>query len=381
MLLLVACQYSVLRTLHYRRYMTASPFGDLFDVLQQPAIDLQLLSLYRVVWYAGDVVLNATQLLAFCKSGGVAVVQSGQVAKLGLETASVVGAQLGPLETHQLNFAIDTQTGWNATSAQSSSPTCVGDATNKAWYIKTGGESGTTRGWDGGKTDKCCRSSPTSCIWFDSSAKCKAALVAGARCLACRVGETDIGCPQWTSTGGATMVQSISQVDSTTEVIVSGRANRTASDTPIVIRHQVGAGSVITVLIDSAPDLQRLDVQAHVLQRISDDVTPFVLESDAIDVRSRVGMSLARTNDGWRITLVNNLGVTKLPASPATVDLKLAINVSLASKEAYGSIVSAQILTMPRQALQFLNGTVCLTIPPGDLVVIGATLSGPSQQL
>ena len=37
--------------------MTASPYGDMFDVLQQPVASNDVLDLYRVLWLAGDVVL------------------------------------------------------------------------------------------------------------------------------------------------------------------------------------------------------------------------------------------------------------------------------------------------------------------------------------
>ena len=49
------------------RYMTASPFGDIFDVIQQPVGSEDLLGLYRVLWLVGDVVLSEADVATLLK--------------------------------------------------------------------------------------------------------------------------------------------------------------------------------------------------------------------------------------------------------------------------------------------------------------------------
>jgi hypothetical protein len=56
---------------------------------------------------------------------------------------------------------------------------------------------------------------------------------------------------------------------------------------------------------------------------------PSDLTDNGKDVRSRVSMTLARSSDGWTVTLVNNLGVTKRPSIAAVTDPTMAINVTL----------------------------------------------------
>jgi hypothetical protein len=75
-------------------YMTASPYGDIFDVLQQPVASSDVLSLYRVLWLAGDVVLPPSavvMLLEYCDGGGVVVVQSDQLLQTGEAVATLTG--------------------------------------------------------------------------------------------------------------------------------------------------------------------------------------------------------------------------------------------------------------------------------------------------
>ena len=189
-------------------YMTASPYGDLFDVLQQPSrdgiapISRATMHLYRVLWFAGDTVLESSfgavkeveggagmgmanddlsALLDYCASGGTVVLRAAQLTQqqptlTGLQISTLTGATFGIIDQIQhIAYAVDMQTGWEHTVApvQGKTPFCdqalvsggnISDSTTgSAWYIKVGGDRTKAAGWDGGKLDKCCRSGAKAC--------------------------------------------------------------------------------------------------------------------------------------------------------------------------------------------------------------------------
>jgi hypothetical protein len=364
--------------------MTASPFADIFDVLQQPMISADLLEIYRVAWFGGDVIFDATDLTTlqtYCVNGGVVVVQAAQLLQLGTQIESIAGAALGPVVSAELTTAIDTQTGWNMTMPPGPSlkRICVVGSAQSSWYIKTGGDPARTSGWDGGTFDKCCRSGPASCHWVGSKTSCEAALVAGAQCLGCTAGETNLGCPVWNASASTVEVQSVASLSNTTDVLVTaGPSDAGGRQVPVVIRHAVGKGAVITFLLEDAAALRGLGVQSHVMQRLADDLTPFILLDDiGADARPRVSVSLARTAVGWSVTLVNNLGVTKQPSTAAVTDPTAAVRVTLACKAEYGTLSTARLLSAPARVLEPVNGKVQVTIPAGDVVVIAVGLAPP----
>ena len=239
-------------------------------------------------------------------------------------------------------------------------------------------------------------------------------------CASCAANNNTIGCPRWSNGGGggggssAAHLQTISQLESETtkvlvEVAVPTRAASSAAGTsrtvgsgaggglgvdmrteervPAVIQHTVGNGSVITLLINDAVWDTMLTLQDHVMARLSDDVTPFALTSGGApigagvgagaDARGNVSMSLARSNAGWIVTLVNNNGVTKLPSLAAVTDASAAVSVDLSLKPDYGAVKQVTVLTdQTARTLPVTAGsTVHVTIPAGDLVVLEVLLS------
>eukprot|EP01047_Picozoa_sp_COSAG01_P050112 COSAG01_NODE_5030_length_4536_cov_15.098715_2_plen_1085_part_00 len=55
-------------------------------------------------------------------------------------------------------------------------PFCVQNTNTGDYYIKTGGNVLKTEGWDGGKSDKCCRADIDTCRWFSTINLCSQAL-------------------------------------------------------------------------------------------------------------------------------------------------------------------------------------------------------------
>ena len=91
--------------------------------------------------------------------------------------------------------------GIGATAAPLSTPTpfCDWGGAAGAYFLKTGGDPAKTEGWDQGNLDKCCSTDPSDCYWFGTLAGCQA--FDPARCRQCEVGQSDMGCPSWTSGG------------------------------------------------------------------------------------------------------------------------------------------------------------------------------------
>ena len=376
-------------------YMTASPFGDIFDVLQQirslTATDIPpgVLSLYRILWFAGDVILDSQRvdaIVSFCRAGGTAVFRSGQLLQLrdGSNQSLITelsGAVFGSRQlVRQLVYAHDPQTNWNRT-AINPKPFCAMGAHATQWYIKTGGDPSVRHGWDGGRVDKCCRAAPHSCRWFSSKESCEEAIAKrNLSCLRCGDGDVNIGCPVWPTN---TMVQTLNRSESQVQVVVTAATATPTRTYPAVIRNLIGNGSVLTFLIDDLAANDRLGLHEHVLTRLSDDVTPFTLvvvsggKTVVADGRGRVSMSIARAPAGWQVTLVNNLGVTKQPSLPARTDASAAVEVILRLKPEYGQIDVAEVLTeVPPRPLPVEDGSgdVHVRIGAGDLVVLNVTI-------
>ena len=175
---------------------------------------------------------------------------------------------------------------------------CFGDKARRS----TGPAKSLRHGWDGGRKDKCCRSTPTSCRWFPSSAACEKAVSSPALgCLGCSEGDANIGCPQWAANASMhSQIHTLEHLQAGMQVVVTGSTGPPTQSYPVVIRHH-RRGVCAHIPVGDASTNDRLDLHAHVLPRLSDDVTPFRLmvnESDdgaqAQDGRARVEMSLAR---------------------------------------------------------------------------------------
>jgi hypothetical protein len=242
-----------------------------------------------------------------------------------------------------------------------------------SFYIKTGGNASVTVGWDGGEQDKCCRTNAKSCDWWYSLADCQAALRNLSSCLPCPWGDADdLGCPWWLSTPPAPVppsnVSQIQQLGSASVLLSasynppqasSGRVHHGgAVALPIALRNRVGAGTVVTVLLEQAAALKELGVLQYLLSRLSADVLPFdVLSASAGTdlLGSRLEMMLARASDSWQVTLINNAGVSKRPRRPAVVDPSKRVECLLRLKPGYGTVKRAALATEGGRALPLLH--------------------------
>ncbi len=81
-------------------------------------------------------------------------------------------------------------------------PFCDWGGAAAAYFLKTGGDPNKTEGWDQGILDKCCSVDPTDCIWFGTLAACESQ--SPATCRQCAPGQTDMGCPAWSSGSAGT---------------------------------------------------------------------------------------------------------------------------------------------------------------------------------
>jgi hypothetical protein len=174
--------------------------------------------------------------------------------------------------------------------------------------------------------------------------------------------------------------------------------------------HQVGAGTVATVLLDDADALKDFGVLKHLLSRVSADVLPFDVLSGSstgggddddddddgdgagrVDLlSSKLEMMLARASDGWQVTLINNLGVSKQPREPAVVDASHRVTCVLRLKAGHGVVGRAFLATAGSQELHVVHrgssgsedtsdgGSVELTVEAGGVAVVDIMLvQGP----
>jgi hypothetical protein len=175
---------------------------------------------------------------------------------------------------------------------------------------------------------------------------------------------------------------------------------------------QVGAGTVATVLLDDADALKDFGVLKHLLSRVSADVLPFDVLSGSstggdddddddddddgdgaggVDLlSSKLEMMLARASDGWQVTLINNLGVSKQPRKPAVVDASHRVTCVLRLKAGHGVVGRAFLATAGSQELHVVHrgssgsedtsdgGSVELTVEAGGVAVVDIMLvQGP----
>ena len=319
-----------------------------------------------MLWFAGDVRLtgddgddsaDVTTLLDYCASR-----RAARAPAQSRTSTRAHRARFGPVKPATILYAVDTDTGWNRTApaAPGTAAFCDNQSAS-AWYIKVGGDRSVASGWDGGRADKCCRSSPAACRWFGSQGACDATLSAGAleHCLACSsAGDESIGCPQWASVDSQAELQTIAELGPATDAVVSvgiegggdggaGEAPPTrATAAPAVLRHRVGNGSVITLLVNDPGWERILGLQEHVMSRLADNASPFeLLARDGTDARLEVAVSMARSHRGWIVTLVNSNGVTKQPSLPAVTNASAAVAISLACKPEYGRLGAASVMS------------------------------------
>eukprot|EP00756_Hemistasia_phaeocysticola_P022416 Hpha_TRINITY_DN15834_c0_g16::TRINITY_DN15834_c0_g16_i1::g.190514::m.190514 len=295
-------------------YMVASPFADVFDVIQASGSQLAdtglLQSWYRAAWLLGDVAVDdeaAANLTKFVRAGGTVVVTASQLQSMSSQArADLVGAQLaGSASVAGIKGARDAQTGWNS---------------SLTW----------------GKTASVYAVSEVSpsCVSLVSLV-----LQQGGTVPAVLDNSVGAGHVRTMLLEEAVTLSSLG--------LVSHLAHRLVDDDVYI--------SPFTLTDPSNGADARARVQMMLGKR-----------------PSRVGVSESVAS--WDITLVNNRGVVKQPSEAAVVDLSQAVNVSIASAvNASGPILRAWHLSPPAsgKSLPVVGGKVTVEVQAGDVVVVG----------
>ena len=356
---------------------------------------------YRVVALGGELQLGQPQLAElsqWVQDGGVALVFASQLRTVE-DHAGFVGMALGDSRLVRISNVTDEETHWSSQAAGHSSqrPFCVSQGgTSAAWYIKTGGDPAVTSGWDNGVHDKCCTSSLNTCRWYPTLQACNAALTAATclPCASCDGSGSALACPQWKECGAShsfALSTTTGSMGTNASVLLSAAVTLTPNHSqilPAVLRNNIGAGSVLTVLLDDADALRSgpsprtgalgYGVFSHLLGRMADSVLPVDLLDMAtrtVDMKTQLQVLLGRSTAGWHVTLVNNQGVTKHSSTAAVIDATKAASVMLKMKAGYGTLESATLATdATRRQLPVTNGEVGVTVPAGGVAVVELAL-------
>ena len=143
---------------------------------------------------------------------------------------------------------------------------------------------------------------------------------------------------------------------------------------PLVVRHAVGDGAVITVLV---PRGLGLDERAHpvlpyLMNGLTADLLPVRVEMpDGKRPAGEIQYQVNRTKDGFVVLLMNNRGVDKTQHGVARVDRRQFVDVVV---RATLPVKSAKEWTGPRDlalAADAKGMAVKVRVHPGDVQVIG----------
>lgn len=147
----------------------------------------------------------------------------------------------------------------------------------------------------------------------------------------------------------------------------------------IALIHSFGSGSVVLLLglnaSSALADVSSggLGVVSHLLSRISNDTSPIVVNCNGCRADG-TGLQVltSRSPGGWNVTLINDLGITKEPATPVVVDTSKTINTTIGIRMGFGNLIAAWKTTDAQFALLPMNeGSVPVEIAPGDVVTLG----------
>ena len=190
------------------------------------------------------------------------------------------------------------------------------------------------------------------------------------------IGKTLIA-EQWQPEGGAVQTATpfeVAQIEQEGAAVLAWATPQT----PLLMRHAVGAGAVIVALV---PHLLSQDERAHpVLPYLMNGLTTNLLpievhRADGRALDSEVLYQVNKTKDGYLVLLVNNQGVDKTPNGVARVDRRAFADVVI---RASLPVQSAREYTEPRNltAVKSKDGTeVRLRVHPGDVQVVYFTIA------
>jgi len=145
-------------------------------------------------------------------------------------------------------------------------------------------------------------------------------------------------------------------------------------DVPLVVRHKVGDGAVILILVPRGLGLDELahPILPYLINGLTDGLLP-------VEVRMPGGQrpsgeilyQVNQTKDGYVVLLMNNRGVDKTQNGVARVDRRQSVDVLIRTARSGFSIKE---YTSPRELIPLnVNGgtEVRIRVHPGDVQVVG----------
>jgi hypothetical protein len=149
--------------------------------------------------------------------------------------------------------------------------------------------------------------------------------------------------------------------------------DKTWSEVPLILRHEVGAGAVIVTLV---PHMLGHDERAHpalpfLLNGLTADLMPLEVRlANGERPRGEIMYQVNKTKDGYLVALVNCQGIDKTQTGLARVDRRAFVDVVLRTPWA---VKSAREYTQPRDltAEAADKGSVIrVRVHPGDVQVV-----------
>jgi hypothetical protein len=190
--------------------------------------------------------------------------------------------------------------------------------------------------------------------------------------LGVKFGGTRERCEGWSPADGPPQPSTPYQVERGT--LAGGTPLAWAKDgVPLVVRHKVGDGAVLTVLV---PRGLGLDERAHpvlpyLMNGLTSDLLPVeVRRPDGSRPSGEVLYQVNRTKDGYLVLLMNNRGVDKTQSGVARVDRRQAVDVVVRTRL---PVTSAKEYTAPRDLPAAKAGEwteVPVRVHPGDVQVV-----------
>ena len=179
---------------------------------------------------------------------------------------------------------------------------------------------------------------------------------------------------QWSLDGGALQTATPFEV---AQVELQGAKPLAATEAkmPLIVRHAVGQGAVIVVLV---PHGLGLDERAHpclpvLMNALTDELLPVQVRlANGQRPSGEVMYSVNKTKDGYLVSLFNHRGIDKTQNGIARVDRKAFVDVVLQTKL---NVAAAREMTEPRGLTLRLEGReIALRVPAGDVQVVALTV-------
>ena len=141
--------------------------------------------------------------------------------------------------------------------------------------------------------------------------------------------------------------------------------------------NRVGKGTLAVLLAPqaSAAGDAGFGLVRHLLDRLDNETSPVIVRGKDGEGNGGVQVLLNRLRSGWAVTLINNNGVEKQPASDATIDAAQMRSVVVALRA--GRVVAARVSDGRSRShgagthvLPVAGNAVSVEVPAGDLRVV-----------